>query len=140
MNYLKKIKDIGFRKTEPFVILSKSIVLRDDNNRVKYQTLTYPMPYKQWVDIPQEKKYLYSKTFPFSDIIQRTTQFYVYKISHDIRIFFILDKMEFHVITSVENDIKITLKHKTLDVKFWQKILDSLDDNIRRDLILSQIL
>lgn len=139
MNYLKKIKDIGFRKTEPFVILSKSIVVRDDG-RVKYQTVVYPMPYKEWLNIPQDRKYLYSKIFPFSDTIQKITQFYVYKMSYDIKIFLVIDKMQYHVITSVEDQIKITLKHKTLDVKFWQKILDSLDDNIRRDLILSQIL
>lgn len=130
MNYLKKIKLLGFKKVEPFVIVNKNY---------RYDNII--MPYNSYLVVKDNK--LKSKTKDIYELVfprkMDKHQYYNLKTS-DINLYLIINRMEYNIViidTNGEIEKHLYLK---LDPGFWQKILNLIPPNLKREIILDVIL
>jgi hypothetical protein len=125
MNYIKKIKSIGFKKAPNIAITNPSTV--GFKKFLKIVLLEH---------ISNHSDIVYPRCT--STDIERV-QTYFCKVNKDIGIFLILIKEEFTIVVDKNKEISIPISSKKLNDNFWKEILSSLDKDIQREFILKDI-
>lgn len=126
MNYIKKIKSIGFKKCQNIVVCEFIM-----NNPHRYSLKIVNI---DKVDNIMDVKYPRC----ISEDLKRL-QTYVYKINKETLIYIILLKEEYTVISCRGTNIKSIINSKKLNDSFWKEALSSLDKDIQREFLLKDI-
>lgn len=155
MNYIKKIKSLGFKKIEPTVVCS----FRDERINGKY---LYGYKLKPLSEIEKEKKvnkYAWSPVIYDFDYPKIPSQYiskissYLLKISEEVSIYLILVGNEYTLVIHDDtvtdtidhwsihsNKISIPIKSEQLFDGFWKKCLSVMDKGIQREILLRSFL
>lgn len=155
MNYIKKIKSLGFKKIEPTVVCS----FRDEKINGKY---LYGHKLKTLSEIIKEKERkniknfwgIYDFDYPKipSQYVSKINS-YLLKISEEISIYLILVGNEYTLVIHDDtvtdtidhwsihsNKISIPIKSEQLFDGFWKKCLSVMDKRIQREILLRSFL
>lgn len=150
MNYIKKLKSLGFKKIEPVVICRFAYEKVDQKYLSGYyikclKEVEKDVSYKKEVGIP---KYLHTDYYPKST----KNQSYILKVSNSVSLFLILVGSEFTFVikdssipseeildTIYVNSVKIPINSESLNDNFWKKCMEFINSDIKRDLLIKEI-
>ena len=143
MNYIKKIKSIGFKKIQPIIICEYTPYDNISGYYIKQVSLI--------------KDPIKTPCFPrnASSVNLRSIQSYQYKVSINLTLYLIIIKNEYTLIVKdddikdtndryprdhiTKNNIYISIHSNNFDEFFWKDILSSLDKGIQRELRIKEI-
>ncbi len=141
MNYIKKLKSLGFKKIKPVVICSFNYEKVDR----KYLSGHYIISLKE---VESNEKYKKENYYPKST----QNQSYLLKVSNVVSLFIILVGGEFTFVIkddSIPNDerpytiyinsIKVAIKSESLNDNFWKRCMEFISNDIKRDLLIKEI-
>jgi hypothetical protein len=149
VNYIKKLKSLGFKKIEPIVVCSFNY----EKVGRKHLSGHYIISLKEVESNEKYKKEtsdFYQKITYYPKSIQN--QSYLLKVSNVVSLFIILVGGEFTFVIkddSIPNDerpytiyinsIKIAIKSESLNDNFWKRCMEFISNDIKRDLLIKEI-
>ena len=138
MNYIKKIKSIGFKKCKNIVVcryISRSSSPNKED-RSLFKALSYKMKIISLDQINDKSEIVYPKC---STSELNKLQTYIYKVNYETQIYLMIIREDFTVIVKKNEEIKATVNSKKLSESFWKETLSTLDKDIQRDILLKDI-
>lgn len=142
MNYLKKLKSLGFRKTDSPLVFTEG-AWSDSDIRYYYLIQKAETYYKKKIEernnkIKNESVGLHYMGLSITpEIIKRMTTHYL-NLS-DSKIYITIQNHHYSCFIQ-EGEIATHSSNGILNENFWKDILNSLPTNARRELILNDIL
>lgn len=152
MNYIKKIKSLGFKKVEPMVVCSFK------NEKIEGRYL-YGYKLKPLSELEKEKSRkkiisVYEFDYPKipSQYVSKISS-YLLKISEEVSLYLILVGDEYTLVVNDaeandslddwyihSNKVSIPIKSEQLFDGFWKKCLSVMDKKIQREILLRNLL
>ena len=140
MNYLKKIKSLGFKKIQPIVLCEYSY----SSNTSGYYITTLQNALN---DVLKENGYV-----PRFIKDPKRVQSYIWKISNTVSIYLILHHQEYTIFVSDSakkiykrdhyyktDSINIISESLKLNPNFWKDTMSKLDKDITREIAIKEI-
>jgi hypothetical protein len=144
MNYLKKLKSLGFKKIPAMVVC--------EYDEVKIRGF-YITTLKKAESMKQS---LWRRPFEYpriaSEYVSRIHT-YLYRLSNEVSIYLIIVGEEFTVVvqddrevdtfeygSTVKNNVYIPIHSNKLTESFWKDIINSLGKGLQRDILIKEIL
>ena len=159
MNYLKKIKSLGFKKVPAIVICDYRNTWLINRTPVdnKWVSGFYIQKYSSIESNNKDKSEILKRTFKYPVIntnYVNKIHTYLYKISDSVNIYLLLVGAQYTLVVEdlslsdtednygyiYKNTVKVPFYSRILDNNFWREIMDSLDKKIQRDIIIKSIL
>jgi len=152
VNYIKKLKSLGFKKIKPVVICSFNYEKVDNKCLYGYYIIS-----SKEIERNENQKKEMGRNFytgQVSDYYPKSTknQSYLLKVSNVVSLFIILVGGEFTFVIkddSIPNDerpytiyinsIKIAIKSESLNDNFWKRCMEFISNDIKRDLLIKEI-
>ncbi len=151
MNYIKKIKSLGFKKIEPIVVCSYQEKI-GQSYLLGFTIKTLQDVEKENLNKPNFLKKNYDYPIVSSRYVNRITS-YTLKVSDSVSLYLIIVGNEYTFVISDDNvsdkkegwylsseKVTIPIKSEQLSEGFWKKCLSVMDKGIQREILLKNFL